>query len=62
MKIFPIYYCRCCKKCRLRNRDKMKSLFFDKYLVNCADINGFGITTIIPKIFYVIDWCERARY
>ena len=36
----------------------MKSLFDDDYLTNCADINGIGITTIIPNVFYIINWCK----
>jgi len=39
----------------------MKSLFDDKYLVNCADINGLGITEIIPNILYVVDWCKICK-
>ena len=61
MKKFPIYYCKCCKKCKYRDKDKMKSLFDDEYLVNCADINGLGITRIIPNVFYVIDWCKICK-
>lgn len=36
-------------------------LFDDDYLANCADINGIGITTIIPNVFYIIDWCKISR-
>ena len=61
MNKFPIYYCKCCKKCKYRDKDKMKSLFNDEYLVNCADINGIGITTIIPNILYIIDWCKISK-
>ena len=61
-KRFPIYYCKCCKKCRYRDKNKMKSLFDDGYVVSCADINGLGITTIIPKVFYVIDWCKISKH
>lgn len=39
----------------------MKSLFDDSYVVYCADINGLGITTIIPKILYVVDWCKISK-
>lgn len=60
MRKFPIYYCKCCKKCRFRDKE-MKSLFDDDYLANCADINGIGITTIIPNVFYIIDWCKIRR-
>lgn len=61
MKKLPIYYCKCCKKCKYRDKDKMKSLFDDKYLVNCADINGLSTVTIIPNVFYVIDWCKICK-
>jgi hypothetical protein len=60
-KKLPIYYCKCCKKCKHRDRSKMKSLFDDSYVVYCADINGLGIKTIIPNVFYVIDWCKLCR-
>ena len=60
MKKLPLYYCKCCKKCRYRNKE-MKSLFDDKYLVNCADINGIGTTPIIPNLLYVIDWCKVRK-
>lgn len=53
----PIYHCKCCKGCRRRDKE-MKSLFDAEYLVKCADINGIGMTTIIPNVFYVIDWCK----
>ena len=57
---FPIYYCRCCKKCRYR--DKTKSLFDDRGLVlSCADINGIWIRTLIPNVFYIIDGCKLRR-
>lgn len=61
MSKLPFYYCKCCKKCKYRNKDKMKSLFNDEYLVNCADINGIGITTIIPNILYIIYWCKVSK-
>ena len=61
MKTFPIYYCKCCKKCRYRDKSKMKHLFNDKYLVDCADINGIAIITIIPNIFYIINWCKISK-
>ena len=57
MRKFPIYYCKCCKGCKRRDKE-MKSLFNDDYLVNCTDINGIGITTIIPNVFYIINWCK----
>ena len=60
-KRFPIYYCKCCKNCKFRNKNKMKSLFDDKYLINCADINGLSIAPIIPGIFYVIYWCKIRK-
>lgn len=59
-KIFPLYYCRCCKNCKYRS-ENMKSLFQDQWLLVCADINGVGIITIIPKILYVIDWCKLRK-
>lgn len=58
-KIFPIYYCRCCRKCKYRS--KTKSLFDESDLVLCADINGISIITIIPKVFYVINWCKLQK-
>ena len=61
MKKFPIYYCKCCKKCRYKNKNKMKSHFDDDYLLYCADANGIGIVTIIPNILYVINWCKKRK-
>ena len=58
---FPIYYCSCCKKCKYRDRSKMKSLFDDSYVVYCADINGLNIVPIIPGIFYIINWCKISK-
>ena len=59
-KRFPIYYCRCCRKCKCR--DKTKSLFDDmQCLCKYCDFNGLGIITIIPKIFYVINWCKLQK-
>ena len=60
-KKLPIYYCKCCKKCKRRDISKMKSLFDASYVVHCADINGLGMTTIIPNIFYVVYWCKLCN-
>ena len=60
-RYIPIYYCKCCKKCQYRDKDNMKSLFNEQYVINCADTNGLGVTTIIPNIFYIIDWCKIAK-
>ena len=62
MKILPIYYCQCCKNCVHRDKYEMKSLFNVDYLVHCADINGLGMTKIIPNVFHVIDWCKISEY
>ena len=59
-KVLPLYYCRCCKNCKNRNNN-MKSLFNDNWLVNCADINGIDIITIIPRILYVVNWCKMKN-
>lgn len=59
MKKLPIYYCACCKNCKYR--DKTKSLFDGGLVLSCADINGIGMSTIIPNVLYVINWCKISR-
>lgn len=56
-KQLPLVYCAVCRKCE--NRDtEWKNLFDTCYLIDCCDINGVHIKTIIPGILHCVDWCK----
>lgn len=57
----PLLYCQCCKNCKFRN-PQHKNLFNGKYLFDCINPNDVGISTIIPGVLWVADWCKVARY
>ena len=59
MKKAPIFvYCAACKNCKRR---KFKSLFDDKAMLDCCDINGISVKTIIPVILWAVDWCKLCK-
>ena len=55
--IFPLIYCKVCRSCKNRNKD-WKNLFDTRYYVNCCDINGTQIKTLIPGILWYVSWCK----
>lgn len=56
-KNLPLVYCAVCRKCE--NRDpKWKNLFDVWHLVNCGDINGMHMKTIIPGVLWCVDCCK----
>lgn len=53
----PLIYCGICRRYKNRNR-QWKNLFDTDYYVQCCDINGAHIKTIIPGILWCVDWCK----
>lgn len=57
-KLFPIYYCKVCKKCKYR---KWKNLFDTKSFLQCCDSNGIGTKSVFPFIIENVDWCKLYK-
>lgn len=56
---YPFFvYCGACRKCTKR---KFKSLFDDRAMLNCADVNGLEVKTVIPFVLWRVSWCKLQK-